>query len=252
MIYIVTEDSNSARDFWKIAAELCCKKPFYMMPMTKNSGGNRGLEKRTIEAADKAAKDGCGNIVLSIFDSIDSTDNSYFPTKEYIKRAKKYCKAKNVTFKYVRYYCFEEMFLSYDGLCNMYTGKLKDVLLEIHDYIREHPKRNYFYCCDKVRDYIKELNSRGINVKNRETLANIILSEITHVLPGHFMITKTGHCFDSSAMCWVKDCSDVQKITEMNTYKIKNVCECTCNYCCKFKTAEDKVNDIAGNNIKRW
>lgn len=239
MLYIVTEDKNSARDFWKIVADTFMGAENYVLePLSVGGGGNTRLQEQVTNVFTKIQK---GDILFVAFDNIANTKN-FVPSDFIIKTAAR-CKRAGVTFQYTTYYCFEELYLSYDELVKL-SCNYKD--WDIVGFVSQCIKDAIDYYVDPVvQDYIKQIENT--NLSNREHFLNYLLVETSKMINGYFQITKSGQCFDKNAECWVKDCTQIQ--ANMTEQQCNNVCDVQCKYCCKEKTTRDKLIDLKEKSI---
>lgn len=239
MVYIVTEDRNSARDFWTIVANTFIgSKNYVLEPLPVGGGGNTRLQEQVTNVFTKIRK---GDILFIAFDNIANT-KSFVPS-DFIMRTVARCQQVDVMFKHTAYYCFEELFLSYDELVRLSVDyKNADII----NYVSQSINNAVDYYVDPViQDYIKQ--NIDINLSNREHLLNYLLVEASKTIKGYFKITKSGQCFDKNAECWVKDCTQIQ--SRMSEQQIDNVCNNQCQYCCKGKTTRDKLMDLNNKSI---
>lgn len=198
-IYIVTEDTNSARAFWNSVAMVFRGKDSYIMvPLlkgkdNKNSSGNTTLKSQVIHIISHLKTQ---DELLIVFDNINNANN--FNTVSFIKWTISICKCHNIKVRFTSYYCFEELYLSYQELINMYKKcKYKEVVLKTLEFTNKSilNKVNYFdKSVDIVSDFIQYYkNDSG---KNREHFANALLLEVTKNIGDRFRIKKSGDCFE--------------------------------------------------------
>lgn len=107
MVYIITEDSNSARDFWRIAADTFIGMGNYSLePLPADGGGNTTLQMQVTNVFGKIQ---ANDILFIAFDNIGNTKN--FVTSDFLNKTIARCVKKGVCFKFTTYYCFEELYL---------------------------------------------------------------------------------------------------------------------------------------------
>lgn len=239
MVYIVTEDKNSARDFWKIVADTFLGAENYVLePLPLGGGGNTRLQEQVTSIFTRTRKD---DVLFVVFDNIANTKN--FVPSDFIIKTSVRCKMTGVIFQYTTYYCFEEIYLSYDELVKL-TCNYKNI--DIVKFVSQsiHNAKDY-YTNQIVENFIKQ--NQEVNLSNREHFLNYLLVESSRRIKGYFQITKSGHCFDKNAECWLKDCEQIQK--KMTEQQSHNVCAIQCQYCCKGKTIREKLIDLKEKSI---
>lgn len=245
MLYIITEDTNSARAFWKEVAEVFRGNGNYtLVPLpkgkdNKDSGGNTTL-KNQINYMMSYAK--AQDELLIAFDNISNANN--FNTTKFIKWAINKCKVNNISVKFTSYYCFEELYLSYYELIDMYKKcNYKEVVLKALEFTNKSIMNRIDYfdkSVSEVANFIQYYkNDSG---KNREHFANALLLEVTKTIGDRFKITKSGDCFDTSGMCWLKSCTDIQD--KMHPKEKINLCDIRCKYKCKNAYLRNKIIDL--------
>ena len=239
MIYIITEDSNSARNFWEHAVSVFAKSGSYVF-VDSNIWGNTSLDKRTRDVVREANE---GDIIAVLFDCIENTRD--FKPKRFIRNMLRLCKSKGIAFRYNTYYCFEEMFLSYNELLKISNSRSISVLQKVYDAL--HAGINYYKTNYKsVVDDYKLITGRSS--KNREQFANALLVDVTRKITGHFSIHKSGKPFDDRAECWVKSCWMIQSSQLNQKNNMCYICN-ACKYSCKSKTKREKIIDLNNNAI---
>lgn len=251
MLYIITEDTNSARTFWKIVADTWKTSGNYtFVPLLKDSkgkqiGGNTALEHQVNDLLPKLSK---GDDLFIVFDYIHNTSN--FIPGDFIQLTYQKCRVTGVNFKFTSYYCFEELYLSYIELYHMIcNSKAKTTITNTLRYVQECIKnrRNYFdktqqEIIDFINYYQKDASS------NREHFANALLISVTQLLDGKFKIIKSGDCFYNQGACWLLPCDDVRKLMR-NDYEINNICKNKCKFKCKDCSTKDKLLDLNNHSI---
>lgn len=243
MIYIITEDKNSARDFWEIAAKNHVGDSNYkMVPLVNESAGNTTLDAQVQSIIGKLNS---GDILFIAFDNIANT--STFNPANFIRKIEAKCNELGVKFKFTRYYCFEELYLSYDALIEMsdVQKSFYKLLVYVHECINNGDD---YYTSDLVNSFIQNSNR---NIPNKEHFTNVLLIEATKYLKGHFGILKQAGAFYKQAECLVQSCSDIQN--NMSEQQYNNVCKTQCKYNCKMREAKDKIQDIGKKSvIRNW
>lgn len=251
MLYIITEDSNSARMFWSLAAKEFKGADNYVLVELlkkqngKQAGGNTTLENQVNELLPKMK---LGDELFVVFDCISNTSN--FIPGDFIILTHQKCKLAGVNFKFTSYYCFEEVYLSYIELYSMISnGKAKATVVNILKYIQEsiNSGENYF---DKSQQAVVDFINfyEKDSGKNREHFANAVLIFATQLLDGRFKIIKSGSCFYNQGACWLLDCDDVKKLMK-NEYEINSICNNKCKFICKDCNTREKLVDLKNKSI---
>ena len=205
MLYIVTEDETSALDFWKVVAHVY--KPQGDYRFIKNQhGGNRTLDSKLNMLLKITKKD---DEILLIFDNI--TEVAGFSSNDLITKYLIKCRELGVKFRFIGYYCFEEVILSDDELIDMCDSGDKELITFINDCIRN---RHDYYNSDNpiMVNYLNNLYNNGRKISTREKLANHIIVSITKKLKGNFIVSKKdSKCFSSGCgKCWLIGCNTVR------------------------------------------
>lgn len=240
MIHVITEDSNSARIFWNAAfMNFLTPSDFKMCELLPNiqsgkTAGNTTLKRQALAALDKSNP---GDYLFIAFDNVDSTD--MFCVADFLNGLRIVCDERDVKLIYTKYYCFEELYLGYDGLLNLCHNSTQDAILldtltHVYSCIRED--RNYY---DVTENRIQYVFSFSKNAKiNREHFANALLTKITRELKGYFTICKREKSFGA---CWYMDCKNLQQ--NKNDKHILYFCD-SCKYDCKNSEAHNKLLDV--------
>lgn len=251
MLYIITEDTNSARTFWKIVADIWKTSDNYtLVPLLndndgKQVGGNTALENQVNDLLPKLNR---GDELFIVFDYINNTRN--FIPGDFILLTYQKCRIAGVNFKFTSYYCFEEIYLSYTELYRMICSNgTKTTIIRALRFVQEciNHGKNYFdktqqEVIDFINFYQKDAGS------NREHFANALLISVTQLLDGKFKIIKSGNCFYHQGACWVLHCDDVRKLMR-NEYEINNVCKNKCRFTCKDCSSKEKLFDLNNHSI---
>ena len=254
MLYIITEDSNSARDFWQcVARTFRSAESFLLVPFPIGSDGRTASGNTTLKAQ-----------VLSIFPKLQAGDKVFaavdcvannakgFSAHDFVKWGTRLCMKKGAEFAATSYWCFEDLYLSYDEVLTMYrkNSVAENVVVGALQYVHDHLQNgtDYFDTSQEIQNFIDLHSSAG---KNREHFANELLMEVTRALKGsgHFAITKSEGAFYKSAECWLRDCSNIKE--KMASQQIINICDKKCEYCCKDKGTADKLIDLDTRSICR-
>lgn len=251
MLYIITEDSNSAREFWKITVEESIgSKNYVLVPLLKGEsgkhvGGNTTLENQVNELLPKMKPK---DKLLVVFDYISNTNN--FIPGDFIKSTYKKCKCAGISFIITGYYCFEELYLSYVELYNMINNNItKTIIIDTLKFIQDSIKNGENYFNKKNKQIIDFIDFYGRDSgKNREHFANALLIEATKQLSGRFKIIKSGNCFSNQGACWLLNCDDVRRLIG-NEYEVNNICRNRCKFKCKDCTTREKLIDLDNNSM---
>ena len=159
MVYVVTEDSNSARYFWKITFDTFHKGKYELLtlPIDKSGmthGGNTTLDKQIQLLTAKLLP---GDKVYVAFDN--TTESKSFTPFKFLSRLQRISAELKVDVAVTTYYCFEELYLSYIEIITQYESlaSYNDVVLKALKFV--HNKlmvdENYFNTDeDCIRDFI--------------------------------------------------------------------------------------------------
>lgn len=251
-MYIITEDSNSARDFWQCVAQTFrTVDSFLLVSFPIGSDGQTASGNTTLKAQ-----------VLGIFPKLQAGDKVFvavdcvanntkgFIAHDFVKWGTRLCMKKGAEFVATSYWCFEDLYLSYDEVLAMYLKNpvAENVVIAALQYVHDNLQNgtDYFDTSREIQNFIDLHNSAG---KNREHFANELLMEVTRALKGngHFAITKSVGAFRKSAECWLRDCSDIKE--KMAQQQVINICDKKCEYCCKDKGTVDKLIDLDTRSI---
>lgn len=237
MLYIITEDSKSGYEFWKIVFESYLKENEYIINV---AAGNRSLRKTFNDTLDDC-QDSSDSILL-IFDNID--DTSSINPGNLIEYCEASCREKSVCFYFSDFYCFESIFLSYKELLNMTSNCKQDVKNTV-EYVNNAINKGYGYweSTDEIVDAF--LDKNGIIANNREHFESELLSIATYDIGyGYFHIKKSTI---SKGKCWLNSCVDIQ--ADMNSHVYEKDCQAKCRFTNKNMHTVRKLNDIFDNSI---
>lgn len=249
MLYIITEDSNSARAFWDaVAKTFRGKNKYKMMPFLigkdgKPSSGNSTLADQlnallpNITSTDK---------IIIVFDNITKIGN--IDIVDFLTFISNMSQKYNVNIAVTSYYCFEEVYLSYAELERLNADN-KEVILK---FVRNCLLNGIDYYNSKyieVKDFINFY--KRDSGKNREHFANALLIASTHNINGDFKIIKSGNAFEKQGRCWIKDCEDIMNDIKLNfgDKAVENKCKNKCNFKCKNCNTLDKLLDLNTNSM---
>ena len=174
-----------------------------------------------------------GDTIILFFDNIEEING--VPTYDLLNSCINLCIQRGINFRYTVYYCFEELFLTYDKLLFL----IKDVrhnqlVAKISDCIMNGI--NYLDCLDVSEiNELSKLLSLDVYKCTRETLSASLLGLVTNRINGRFHISKS-HIQD----CWLQDCESLD---------IPYKCD-KCEYTIKFVL--DKITDLDSNSISKF
>lgn len=232
MYYILCEGAVGKAEYTfckKIAEEFSEKAAYSIF----SASGNRnifGVFEREIYPALHSQ-----DCFILFFDCILSSKD--FEIYSLLEDIDEYCKEKNTIFQYTTYYCFEELFLSYDGLLKLSKEildvNLYDTLEQVNQYIMSGI--NYFKLSLPYNAKLNQFYPKSIST--REKYAKALLHEVTYKLGRTFLISES-----KIGDCWVEDCSNVTE------HKVKTICS-KCKHPCKNCTFREKIMDIDRHSI---
>lgn len=238
MVYLLFEDSTSAKSFWTSWASLFLKE--YTVVEDKDNAsaefndkcGNLNLKSKLQRIAQRLKQD---DYLFVIFDNVNS---SQFVVSSFLQTCLDVCERAKAHFIYTTYYCFEELFLACTAIQKLFN---EPMLLEICNEINDG--------CDYTKLPIvqKFLNENNLHSLNREKIGNVILSKYTQRIKGDFQIVKEAFVFKNEAKCWVGNCLLIQK-TWNNKYKVNNICN-TCSFKSMCSLPEQKYKIIIQNSL---
>ncbi|WP_300769555.1 hypothetical protein [uncultured Acetatifactor sp.] len=244
MFYIVTEDKNSARDFWEAAVSVHRSPGTYMMvPLIHNEGGNTTLLRQVQNLSDTLMS---GDELLVVFDYVKITKD--FNPYDLVANTESLCAKLGVKFYYTKYYCFEEVLLSYEYISDISNTRHRDVLEYVNNCINANIEYFDTMNMDKrVKGFIAEV---GHHIPNKEHFANELLVEATKCINGHFRLTKRNNFLHSSGECWIDDCEGIRN--KMNEHQAVSECG-KCSYACKNCTDECKIRHLEKHSLlQNW
>lgn len=238
MIYLLFEDSTSAKSFWTGRASLFLKE-YTIVEIADNDSaevkdkcGNLNLKSKLQQVAKQLTKN---DSLFVIFDNVNSFQ---FVVVSFLQTCLDVCRRAEASFIYTSYYCFEELFLAYTAIQGIFNEQM---LLEICNEINNG--------CDytelpTVQEFLEENNLSSLN---REKIGNVILSRYTQRIRGDFQIAKKAFIFKKAAKCWVEDCSLVKREWS-NTHKVNKICN-DCYYGQQCSLSDQKYKHILLNSL---
>lgn len=226
MLYLITEDRTSGRRFWnKLFSELLGADKYRQLPFDKNSKsddvtGNTSLDAQVNNVLKQIeVNDG----IFIAFDNIGSSkrvnritgEKAGFDSGDFIIRTLEKCNLFKVNLYFTLYYCFEELYLSYGGLEELYKEDGRDRnLLNVLGYVKKHIKdgTEYFDINNKYVKYIIDIRKDA--GKNKEHFADALLYHATDKIKhGLFRISKESKK-DCVLKCWTGTCDELRKNTK--------------------------------------
>lgn len=172
-MYIITEDSNSARDFWQCVAQTFRSvDSFLLVSFPIGSDGQTASGNTTLKAQ-----------VLSIFPKLQAGDKVFvavdcvanntkgFIAHDFVKWGTRLCMKKGAEFVATSYWCFEDLYLSYDEVLAMYLKNpvAENVVIAALQYVHDNLQNgtDYFDTSREIQNFIDLHNSAG---KKQRTL----------------------------------------------------------------------------------
>lgn len=249
MLYIITEDSNSARVFWEYAAKTFRGEGEYEIVSFlrgkdgKPSSGNTTLSNQ-LEAL--LPRVNSKDEIMIVFDNIVKAN--IFDTYTFLKYIRSLSQSSGINIKFTSYYCFEEVYLSYSELERLNESN-RDVVINSIRFVRNCLLNGIDYFDLRYKQIIDFIDFYGKDSgKNREHFANALLISVTQLLDGRFRIIKSGDCFYNQGACWLLNCDDVRKLMK-NEYEVNSVCRDKCKFKCKDCTTKEKLIDLNDNSM---
>lgn len=234
MRYVICEDSGSGYQFFNDLT-FCFGVSSECRVISSN--GNMNFYDTLVNVLPFIVK---GDKLLLAFDYIGISDR--FDPNEIIEYAIRYCTNVGAEYYWTTYFCFEELYLSYIRLHDMFwsSRNASTDWLDALDYICERINSgvNYF---DLNHPSIKFIISQASYAnRGREKCAKAVLYNITRKLLGQFTISD-----GNFGRCWLHTCG---------TFDFSNIrVACTkcvlCNHC---RESYDKAIDLEGNTISQF
>ena len=256
MIYVVTEDQNSARKFWlEVMRNYWKASEYEVISLEETAGvrhaGNFMLSRYFDDAFRKASK---GDMIFVAFDNIGKSTREEvgtgrivgFDSEYFLTNCIKKCRLKEISFCTTYYYCFEEIFLSYSELLELYKADCKsddisDILAYVANCILNGD--NYF---DREHEYGKRVsNLRKDALQIREHFADALLYHASvQIRHGLFTIGKQA---DKFVKCWIMDCDWLcknDKVLKNNSYMCAH-----CKYSEKRQSSPSKLQSVKSRSL---
>ena len=231
MFYIFCEDGGAGKAFFEGFCKTFLTRNDYMV---ETSNGNTGYIKSLNEFI-KSKNIKNGDSLLLAFDSVESRKS--FDVFSIIDFADRVASERGIRTYYTEYYCFEEIFLSYDGLLEYVRNICSEdadlqnwysALKLVHDAIKTQEKY-YEVENDNIKFVISKANYAKIN---REKFCKALLLNVSRKIGNSFSISN-----GSLGKCWISPCSEVPLRNK------EYVCS-RCKYRCKLCNSKKKYLDI--------
>lgn len=251
MIYFMAEDSNSAHTFWIHVLETFADA--YTEVNTDAQGkkvyGNSSLESRVNHAL---ARTRPGDSLFIAFDNIGSplAPDGYaaFDSGDFILNTEEKCRQKQVRLYITNYYCFEEVFISYEELESICLKDGDAKLAATVGYVREQINRGSDYF-DKNNPHIAYIMSIAKDAgTNKEHFADALLYQATRSIEhGYFAIGKEQ---DGFGRCWITACEEIRH--RKQSQRARSALTYFCNHCAytaKNADTKQKLLDIENRSV---
>lgn len=261
MLYVITEDSNSGRDFWKAVFNTFLDNTDFEIidfnTTTSANGkivsitGNMALDDLVNKALMKAKKD---DSLFVAFDAIGTSSHinkktgkkEYFDSGDFINNTHQKCSIKGVNFYVTSYYCFEEIYLSYIELENLVdVDSNMQQLVGVLKYVRNCINNNTEYYDRKRQEVQCVISIKPDAQKNKEHFADALLFQATYAIKtGRFTISKKE---EKPLLCWLLDCTHLQGVKNKK-YPSKYDCD-NCKFKMKNCNTLEKLIDLDNNSL---
>ena len=237
MKYILCEDSGSGFEFFKYLKDIYSTSEECEVRTTYgNSGYSDCLEELVQELK-------TNDTLILAFDSVEVENN--FNPKNIITAAKYYCEQVGAKCYYTVYYCFEELFLSYNYLEEMfqsgsYNKSDKSLWVNILHYLHDsiHKGNEYYIDNNDLVKYVKETIKKAGRTKEKFTKA--VLTHISGSISGDFKITG-----GEFGKCWLVSCDCVRM--KNKAYRCNE-----CNSRFKGKVDIEKLFELEQNSLSAF
>lgn len=234
MYHIICEDKGSGFQFFKYIADIYSNNSYNIV----SSDGNQNFLDKLSEVADILKS---GDRLLLAFDNIGVMNK--FNPKEIVSKAHKICSKKKVGLWHTKYYCFEEVYLSYSEffrLCQYHSNDKSELkqYISVLDFVRKSiMSQEDYYDKDNplINDFIAHIKRAG---ENREHFCDALLENTSRWVRGNVTI-----CKGSFGECWLRSCDDA---------KVKNkeyTCNNLCNFCMRRNRADEKLSHLENNSL---
>lgn len=250
MIYVIAEDTTSALEFWQRAISAFKNETEYEIVHMEDSkhgdkiGGVDVLYDKFCIAREKGLHQGDKIIAL-----IDEVGGGNQLVVDFLDAVNAECPKYGVTFIWTAYYCFEELYLSYDEVLRLAktNNKANVQMIKALDYVHD--------CINKGVDYYSRNDARIkaiIDMKpkadvNREHFADVLLNMATLGIGSGLHIKKEAEAFGE---CWAVSCDEIQEKMK-SIYHVDDRCNKKCRYCCKGKDNVAKILDLENRSMMK-
>ena len=254
MIYFIAEDSNSAHTFWVHVLETFADA--YTEVNTDAQGrkayGNSSLESRVNHALTIARP---GDSLFIAFDNIGSPlapdGNAVFDSGDFILNTAEKCRQKQVKLYITNYYCFEEVYISYEELEDLCLKDGDAKLADAVRYVREQIGKGTDYF-DKSNPHVTYIMSIVKDAgTNKEHFAGALLYQATRSIQhGYFAIRKQQ---DGFGICWIIACEEIRnrKRSQKSRSTLTHFCN-HCAYTAKDAETKHKLLDIEKRSVLKY
>lgn len=231
MLYIVTEDEGSGFQFWKSVADNLLINQRNITLTTSKGVANipRILKRLNLKL---------GDTLLLAVDAV--YDNSSASIKDIFELALLICHRAQARLIRTTYYCFEEVFLSYNKIEFMCKGQAADRDRKLIVTVRNSIYNQVNYAqSEALNDSLLPTSIKKTG--SREKLAKALLSYITFKMAGMFKVVS-----GTLGRCWIDSCNDLRQ----HKSKILTPQYCSkCSYACKEGTAISKLEHLDENTL---
>ncbi|MGN0483134.1 MAG: hypothetical protein ACI4HI_06260 [Lachnospiraceae bacterium] len=207
-----------------VIQEFHIPKPFTLIA----ADGKNNIEKEFLRLKNQFQK---GDIFILFFDSIETIGRK--TVADLLWDMEQQCEKAGVSFRYTKYYCFEELFLSYTNIPRMLhvNEAVKEELQNVQKKLLS--KVNYFR--GDISFWETYFEHRSGVLRTRESLSAGICNDLFRKINGKFYLQKS-----KIGSCWIADCesSDLHE----------NVCK-NCKYPMKDHQFKDKLLDLDCNSV---
>lgn len=257
MLYVITEDTNSGRDFWNKVFNIFLGKDNYEMvqfiqdkngkPISGNMALNRLVDKALLKAK-------AGDSIFIAFDNIGSskrvntkTAKDYgFDSGDFINITLQKCSISKVNLYISSYYCFEEIYLSYEGLYELCKIDGKDQqLTSVVKFVKDSILNGTEYYDRNNKNIQYVISKRQDAAHNKEHFADALLFQSTYgIKNGYFVISKSTNK-NCILKCWTETCSVLRN---KNLKNIQHFCS-NCKFCMRDKSDIEKLIDLNNRSL---
>lgn len=254
MIYFIAEDSNSAHVFWRKVLDIFCGN---YIEIDKNMDGKKAYSNTQLDnKVDVALQIAQANdTVFVAFDNIGSPltlGKNVFDSADFIQNTMAKCQSKGVGLLLSEYYCFEEVYTTYnelERLCRISNKKNARDIADVLKYVNECIENNVEYY-DKNNKHVQFI----INIKNdaafnKEHFADALLTHATMSIQyGFFTTTKEK---GGLGKCWINSCNRMREAKNRNSANLIYNCR-MCQFKMKDASDKQKLLDLNNHSILKY